>query len=162
MDPTPPRGPCPTAPALRPAAKLLRDRRGAAAVEFALLAPVLLLLLAGLIDVSRLIVTSLQVRAAAQAGADYARARGWDAVAVAGAVTGATPLAAAASPAPLVTKACVSGQSIVATTATTCSGGGTPGDFVTVAAQAPFKALAPWPHIVMPASVSAHATVRLP
>jgi Flp pilus assembly protein TadG len=48
----------------------LMDREGAAAVEAALVMPLLLLLMAGLIDGSRAIVQSMQVSAAAQAGAD--------------------------------------------------------------------------------------------
>lgn len=142
---------------------LLRDRRGAAAAEFALILPVLTLLLAGLIDGSRLIVGSMQVKAAAQAGADYAQRRGWDAPAITAAVVNATPLAVTADPAPSLLTACVSGLSITATTATSCgSGGGAPGRYVTVAAKAPFKALAPWPGFIMPKSVAAQATVRLP
>ncbi|RAK60712.1 hypothetical protein DJ021_13285 [Phenylobacterium hankyongense] len=162
MRPKPPRGRRPIADAARLPAALQRDRRGAAAVELALLLPVLALTLAGTIDVSRLIAQSLQVKAAAQAGADYAQRRGWDAAAISAAVASATPLSVAASPAPRVTTACVSGLSIVATTGTSCSGGGAPGTFVTVAAQAPFKALAPWPGFVVPATVSAQAVVRVP
>src|SRR5690606_33144371 len=64
-------------PALAARLGLLRDAQGVAAVEFALVLPLLLLLLAGLTDVSRAILTSLWLKAAAQAGGDYAASRGW-------------------------------------------------------------------------------------
>jgi Flp pilus assembly protein TadG len=149
------------APIHRNAVALARSRDGAAAVEFALLAPLLALMLAGLIDVSRLVEATLQVRAAAQAGAAYARAHGWDATAIAAAVTAATPLAASATPAPQTTTACVAGGAIIATAGTTCASGAKPGQFITVSASAPFKALVPGPHrLALPAQVTAQAVVR--
>jgi Flp pilus assembly protein TadG len=143
-------------------ARLCDDARGAAAVEFAMLLPVLLLMLAGLIDVTRLISHTMQVKAAAQAGADFAQVRGWKPDEIAGAVTAATQLSVSASPAPAMATACVSGQTIVETTASTCAAGGPPGRFVTVAAQGPFKPLIPWPGMGMPRAVTAQAVVRIP
>lgn len=142
--------------------RLAGDQTGATAVEFALLAPLLLLLLAGLIDVSRLIGVKLQAQAAAQAGADYARLRGWDAQAVAQAVTAATPLAAAASPAPQLANACVAAGQLTAVPSGPCPDGSPAARIATVSAQAPFKALLPWPGVLMPGVVSAKAVVRLP
>lgn len=143
-----------------PAFDLAADRRGVAAVEFALIAPVLCLLVAGLIDGSRLIVQTMQVKAAAQAGADYARKNGWDAAGISNAVTSATSIAVTASPAPVQAADCVSGMTI-APGGPTCAGGGTPGNFITVAAQAPFAPIMPWPGLSQPATVSARAIVRL-
>ena len=60
-----------------------RDRSGAAAVEFALLMPVLMLLLLGLADFATLASRTLQVEAAARTGANYARRHGWQADAIA-------------------------------------------------------------------------------
>src|SRR4051812_25655166 len=88
------------APASRCAARLVHDRRGAAAVEFALVAPILLLLLAGLLDGSRFIRQSMRVSAAAQAGADWAQRNGWNLDGINRAVTSATLTPAAATPAP--------------------------------------------------------------
>jgi Flp pilus assembly protein TadG len=145
----------------RAALDLGADRRGVAAVEFALIAPVLCLLVAGLIDGSRLIVQTMQVKAAAQAGADYARKNGWDAAAISNAVTSATSITVNASPAPAQTTACVSGMVIAPTAGATCAAGGTPGKFITVAAQAPFASIMPWPGLSQPTTVAAQSVVRL-
>lgn len=131
------------------------------AVEFALLAPVLLLLTAGLIDGGRLVVRTLQVKTAAQAGADYARVVGWNATAIAQAVTDATPLAAQAVPAPSIATGCVAGGVIVPG-AGGCAGGGSAGRYVTVRAEAPFRTLMPWPGLPEPTRVHAQAVVRIP
>jgi Flp pilus assembly protein TadG len=140
---------------------LRADRRGVAAVEFALIAPALCLLVAGLIDGSRLIVQTMQVKAAAQAGADYARKNGWDAAGISNAVTSATSITVTVSPAPVQTTACVSGMTIAPTAGGACAAGGAPGNFITVAAQAPFSPIMPWPGLSQPAAVSAQAVVRL-
>lgn len=141
---------------------LSSDRAGGAAVEFALLLPMLVLLLAGLIDISRLVLEKLQVRAAAQAGADYAQRRGWDAAAISAAVTAASPLAASANPAPQVATACITAGALAPTTAAACPNGLPPARFLTVSAQAPFRPIAPWPGVQTPAGVTAQAVVRLP
>jgi Flp pilus assembly protein TadG len=142
---------------MRPA----RDRRGGTAVEFALIAPVLILLLAGLVDGSRLIVATMQVKAAAQAGADYARRNGFNASAIQGAVASGTSLAVTATPSPAQQTACVSGMTITPTIQTTCPGGSVAGSFVTVSAQAPFSAIMPWPGLSSPSTVTAQSLVRL-
>jgi Flp pilus assembly protein TadG len=152
MPSTPPRLP----------SQLLASRDGSAAVEFALLAPMLILILVGLADVSQLISQTMQVRAAAQAGADWAQRHGWDQTRVQAAVTTATTLkSVAATPAPTRMRACVSGGQITETTAANCAPGVAAGEFVNVAATAPFKGLLPWPGIVLPKTLSATALVRV-
>src|SRR4051812_47293628 len=148
----------PTAPA---AFALGADRRGVAAVEFALIAPVLLLLVAGLIDGSRLIVQTMQVKAAAQAGADSPRKSGWTAAAISTAVTSATSISVSPTPAPAQSTACVSGMTITPSAGPTCAAGGTPGTFITVAAQAPFAPIMPWPGLSPSTAVAAQAVVRV-
>lgn len=56
----------------RLAAAFLGDRSGVAAVEFALIAPTLILVLVGLIDLGGMIYTRFQLDAALNAGANYA------------------------------------------------------------------------------------------
>lgn len=155
MRPRCPRG------ARRAASALVRDEGGATAVEFALLAPVLLLMLAGLVDASRLIAQSMQVKAAAQAGADYAQRHGWNAAGVEAAVVQATPLSVAAAPAPELTTACVSRLALVPATGPTCAAGGAPGRFVRVGASATFTPLFPWPGLPAAPSLTARALARV-
>jgi Flp pilus assembly protein TadG len=58
------------------AVKLWRDRRGVAALEFALIAPALLLLTVGIIDVGRMMWMASTLDHAAREGARYATAHG--------------------------------------------------------------------------------------
>lgn len=62
----------------RPLSRLAGDRRGGAAVEFALIAPVLAALLAVLISVWGDVTSVVRMRAAVHAGAGYLRAGGAD------------------------------------------------------------------------------------
>lgn len=142
----------------------LEDRRGAAAVEAALVMPLLLLLMAGLIDGSRAIVQSMQVSAAAQAGADYARLHGWDAAAIQAAVRDATPLAVTAKPAPKLVTACATAKGVEEKKGGSCPGGPEqPAAFVVVSAEAPFSPIMPWkPLPKAPPKLRAEAVVRLP
>jgi Flp pilus assembly protein TadG len=79
----------------------LRDRRGVAAVEFALLAPILITLLASVVDLGLAIERSIRLETSAQAGAQYilrfpndtdGAATAAEAAAGSGATATATPL----------------------------------------------------------------------
>ncbi len=140
----------------------LTDRRGTSGTEFALLMPILTVLLMGIFDYGSLAYDSMQVSAAAHAGADYALHNGWSATGVQTAVTGATTLPqVSATPAPQLTAACIVSGAVVATTGSTCAGGGTPGSYVVVNAQAPFTPLLSWAAFALPSTISAQATVRI-
>jgi hypothetical protein len=122
----------------------------------------LTVLLMGIFDYGSLAYDSMQVSAAAHAGADYALHNGWNAINVEGAVTGATTLPqVSATPAPQLTSACIVSGAVVAATGATCAGGGTPGSYVVVNAQAPFTPLVSWAAFAMPSTISAQATVRI-
>jgi Flp pilus assembly protein TadG len=60
-------------PGRRRAARLWADRRGVAAVEFALMTPVFALLLAGIVDLGGALYTKFKLDAAVTAGANYAQ-----------------------------------------------------------------------------------------
>ena len=142
-------------------ARLGRDRSGAAATEFALLFPLLALLLAGIIDFSRLISQRMQVQAAAQAGADYAIRHGWNGTAIAETIARTSPIAIAANPAPRLVSACLSGTEIVETLTPTCSSGLFTGKYVLASAQASFKPLMPWPGLIVPDTIVSTALTRV-
>lgn len=136
---------------------LARDESGVAALEFALILPFMLVLLAGVVDGSRVLMRSMQVRAAAQAGADYARTKGGTSAAIIQAAQGSTPLAVTATVDQYT--ACVSGQTITQTQATICPTGGSVGQYVSVAAESAFAPIIPWP--AAPTRLQAQALVRV-
>jgi Flp pilus assembly protein TadG len=108
--------------------------RGAAAIEFALVVPVMLLLLLGLIEMGIVFMHQVQVETAAQAGIARAEQDGFDIPAINTAVTTSTALTAIQPiPAPTQSCGCISGTTIVAASCgSTCTGGITAGTYVTV------------------------------
>ena len=140
---------------------LLCDHRGAAAVEFGLLTPMLITLLFGMVDFGQLTYQWMQVQAAAHAGADYALHSGYNSSAITTAVTGATPLTVNATPAPALITACIVSGVLSVTAATTCSSGGAPGSYVVVKSQATFTPIISWAAFGLPTSLTAQATVRI-
>lgn len=149
-----------TAPLLR---RLFRDRSGLAAVELALILPILALMLAATLDLGMGLHAALEVRNAAQAGAQYAALQGFDATAAASAVTNATSLAGiSASPAPSQMCGCPTATGIsTISCASTCADGSTPGSYARIDAQTSFTPPVAFPGLAGPYALSAHVTVRL-
>jgi Flp pilus assembly protein TadG len=145
-----------------------RPRKAAVAVvEFALIAPVLIMLAIGLADYGFAIWTKLQVKSAARAGAAYAVLYGWNnglnTAKIQSAVTGATALSVAASPAPTASCGCLDATTglTAATCGALCSGNSdTAGTYVTVSAQATFRSLLSYPGFVFPAAITATEITR--
>ncbi len=139
------------------------ERAGNAAMELALLASPLILLLVGIADYGSATYRNMQVQHAAQAGAEYAIKNGFSSSAIATAVTGATSYSGiAATPAPAQSCGCASGTTInSATCGSTCAGGAAAGTYVTVSAQATYSTLIPYPGIPNSFALTAAATVRL-
>lgn len=136
---------------------------GSAAIEFALVLPVLLTLLAGLVEIGFAVREAMQVQDAAEAGAAYAIKYGWNSAAISAAVvnaTGATGITA--SPAPIQFCGCpgAAGVTTVLCTAT-CTGGVTPGTYVRVSAAISHNAILTELGLPIPATLTGHATVRL-
>ena len=71
--------------------RLSRSRRGAAAVEFALLAPFLLGLMVPLGDMGAYVYDNMEIQLAAQAGGEYAARHGWDPTGIENAILSAAP-----------------------------------------------------------------------
>jgi Flp pilus assembly protein TadG len=121
--------------------------RGGAIVEFALVMPFLVLLLVGLCDFGFATYDSMQVEAAATAGAQYAARHTWDAVAVAAAVTSATGASGiSATPAPSKVCGCPGDGTLTLIVCTsTCSSGDPPGVYASVSAQLQYQTVLPYP-----------------
>ena len=124
-------------------ADAVRCTRGAAAIEFALVVPVLLILLLGLIEMGVVFMHQVQVETAAQAGIARAEQDGFDIPSIQTAVTTSTALTAIqALPAPTQSCGCVSGTTIVAASCdSACTGGVTAGTYVTVNTQTTYTPL---------------------
>jgi Flp pilus assembly protein TadG len=148
--------------AYRRLAALLDAREGNAVVEFSIAAPVLAIIFVPLIDIGMAVYQQMQVQDAAQAGAQYAMAHGWNSSAIQSAVTSATGLAVSASPAPSKTCGCPDSSSVsAATCGSTCSDGQKAGTYVTVAAQVTYTPLLPYPTMGSSMTLSAQTTARI-
>jgi Flp pilus assembly protein TadG len=144
-------------------AALLRAPHGSVAIEFSIAAPVLVIIFIPLIDIGMGVYQQMQVQDAAQAGAQYAMAHGWDSAAIQNAVTGATVLSSlTASPAPVKSCGCPDDASIAtAACGSACADGRAAGTYVTVNAQATYAPLLPYPMLGTSVTLSAQATARI-
>lgn len=141
---------------------LHRDRRGNAAIEFALLAAPLILMMVGTVDYGFGIYRQMEVQNAAQAGAEYALKYGFNTTGITSAVTSATAYSISASPAPVQSCGCPSGTTISpAACGSSCASGATAGVYVTVAAQATYTTIIPYPGIPNSYTLAAASTVRI-
>lgn len=170
-------------PSVAPAA-LAADTRGVAALELALILPFMILLLMGVFDFASVAYDTMQVNAAAYAGAHAAVAAVQPggsgsctpsvitsaeaaATSLTNLTTSSTKLSGVSSSAP----ACGVEAEVVTTTnngstsstLTPCTGTGctaTPGYYAVAYAQATYTPLLSWSALVLPKSISATAVVR--
>lgn len=158
----------------------IEARAGSVAVEFAIIAPLVLALILPVADLGALVYTQMQVQLAAQAGAEYAAAHAWDPTGIQAAVTSATPLTQTAgltiTPQPFTAQnvqfcGCVTGTSLTQTwqpcpnPRPICANGAPPpqsGVYYTIGATANYTTLTgmqyPW---LSNHTVSAQTTVRV-
>jgi Flp pilus assembly protein TadG len=146
-----------------PLVRLLRQPSGNAAIEFALIAPFLMAVLIGVVDLGTALYKRMEVVNAAHAGAQYAVVKGWDSTAIQNAVTAATSLASiSASPAPMKSCGCANGMAIaIATCGSACPSGAVASTYVTVSAQAPYTPLFIQPWLGGPTTLTAQSMVRI-
>jgi hypothetical protein len=142
---------------------ILSDRDGSGAVEFAFIAPVVLLMGLLTFDLGMGGYRQMQAQSAAQAGAAYAVVNGYDKAGIAAAVQSATPNATvAASPDPVQFCAC-SGENGLQNAAcgSACRNGQIAGTYVSVYTSARYQTLVGYPGVPSSFPLSAQATVRL-
>ena len=137
--------------------------RGAAAIELAVLAPVLVMAMICTADLGMGIYRSMQVDGAAQAGAEYAVTHGFNAAAIANAITAATALTGVTvSPAPTQFCGCPTSAGIeAAACGSNCAAGSAAGTYVTASAQTVYQTILPYPLLPSTFTFAAQATVRL-
>lgn len=137
--------------------------RGTAAIEFGIIAPVLVFMAIAAMDLGMGVYRKMQVQNAAQAGLEYAIVHGFDSGAIKNAVTSATTFSGvSASPPPNQFCGCASNTGIAPMACnSTCSGGATPGAYVTVSTQGAYTTLLSYPGIDNTFSFTAQSTVRI-
>jgi Flp pilus assembly protein TadG len=140
-----------------------RDTRGAAAIEFGIMIPLLSLMVVSVTDIGLAVYRKMQVENAAQAGAQYAIARGFDTTGVSSAVTSATnSTAITASPAPVQFCGCPTSAGVsTVSCGTVCAGGAQAGTYAKVSAQATYYTLIDYQVVATTYTYSAQSTARL-
>ena len=142
---------------------ILQRSRGQAIVEMAIVLPLLLLLLVGVVDFGRIYYTTQTVAQAARAGAQYGAQDNAYSTDIAGMKQAALD---AAGDVPGVTAnarqycQCASGASVACTDTTTCPEGA-PQVYVEVTADKVFTTWMQYPHIPSSTDVARRATLRV-
>jgi Flp pilus assembly protein TadG len=136
--------------------------RGTVAVEFALVAPVIILIAAGVVDFGLLEINNAALLGATRIGAQYALLHPADTAGIQRVIEASTelslPLSVSSSSA--LTCECADGSSIDCSRA--CATTGLPGPnrvFVTVSASQAFTPLVPWPGL--PTALTATVALRV-
>jgi Flp pilus assembly protein TadG len=137
--------------------------RGVSAVEFSLIAPILIAATVGTVDLGMGFYRKLQVQSAAQAGAQYAELNGFNANNISSAITNATAYSGiSASPTPTQFCGCASASGIsVVACGSQCPGAIPAGTYVTASAQSTYTTIIPYPMIPNSRTLSAQSTVRI-
>jgi Flp pilus assembly protein TadG len=137
--------------------------RGMAAIEFSIVAPLLVLMLVGTVDAGSAIYRKMQVQTAVHAGAQYAMVNGFNSTGITTAITSASNSSSVSpSPAPQQFCGCPSMSGIATIScSSTCTGGTTPGSYVTVSAQSTYTTLFRYPLISDQLSLQVQTTVRV-
>lgn len=148
---------------LRPLVQILRNRRGVAAIEFAIIAPVLAGVVVATVELGFMMRAKILAQEAASAGALYASQHAFNAVAITAAVTAASNEATiTASPAPAEAWGCPTVTGILAQGAgTLCADGIAARHYAVVGASVPRTSIL-GSAFGLPASATASSTVRLP
>lgn len=142
---------------------IVRDTGGVAAIEFGLMIPLFSLMAVSVTDIGLAVYRKMQVENAAQAGAQYAIARGFDATGITNAVTSATnSTAITVSPSPVQFCGCPTSTGIsTVSCGTVCIGGAQAGTYATVSAQATYYTLINYQFVADTYSYNAQSTARL-
>ena len=142
-------------------ASAYRNHDGSVAAEFALMAPILVLIATGIADFGMLATKSAGMAATARIGAEYARAYPDDTSGIQHAMQSAMSFAPALSFPASFPRSCECNDETPITCSESCATVGRPGPnrmFIRITANQAFAPLVPWPGI--PAMLTAAAEVR--
>jgi len=137
--------------------------RGTAAIEFAIIVPMLLILLFGAAEVGFSVYQAMQVQDAAEAGAAYVVEHGWGSAGITAAVTNATGLSGVtASPAPSQFCGCPSISGVVTAVCTaTCTGGHPVSHYVAINVALTRQSIMPLSGLALPTTLTGQSIVRV-
>lgn len=151
-------------PLLRGAIRAWRAKDGVAALEFAVVAPVLLFFVAEAFSLGSLMWAKMQVQNAARAGAIYAATRSVDTTSLDRVVAGATRLGAEVKAMPAATESCgcpdESKGVVAAACNSQCASGAKAGQYVTVFTQTTYSVPFPLPGLGTQVKLTGTATTR--
>ena len=137
--------------------RALRDTSAVSAVEFALLAPMLIAIPIPVLDIGLGLYSQMQVKEAAQAGAEYALLHTYDVSQIQSSATSATPLSLDRVDSN-ENCGCPNGNSItlggLPGSCGACGNGANPGNYVTVTVQATY-----YPPIPVPPAIPSSYTL---
>jgi Flp pilus assembly protein TadG len=142
------------------AAEFAKARDGNVVVEFALIAPILLLMLAILFDFGMAVYDSMSLKQAARAGAQYAMRNPSDTAGIQQVVSNASDVMSEHLTV-TTNQFCQCPDGTSADCGTTCVGGGALETYVTVAVTEPFATLLPYPASVVSLNLQGAATLRV-
>jgi Flp pilus assembly protein TadG len=140
-----------------------RHEDGTAAIEFGLLAPLLVSLLLCGAEIGYFIQQTMMVNSAVEAGIAVAAKRGFDSAAITAAIlTNAATPGLEATPAPSLFCGCVANNAVKPTPCdATCAGNVVPGHYVKVGAQLTPQSIMPSAILPLPTLITAQSTTRL-
>jgi len=150
--------------AIPPKRRRLRDRRGIAAVEFALVAPVLLLVVFTMYDLGEAMWRTTRLELAARAGAQYAFAKPLDEAGIAARVRGQLEGLEDVTIAPTAMVCrCDDGAEADCTTGTCPAGAGTqaPIGYISITVTQPFSHVSPISAAILPGLSTLRGNVEL-
>ena len=141
----------------------LRDAKGVAALEFALVAPFLCTFILGVIDLGFGFQAQMAVTQAAQAGSYSALLSDFNTNTIDSAVANSTGFdGITASPTPTQSCGCPSGTGVTAASCgSICADGQTAGTYITVSAQYQYSTILSYPGLSSPMTLAATSTVRI-
>lgn len=141
---------------------VLGSTRGVAAIEFALAAPLLVLLLVGTVELGLALRDADRAQQAAADGAAYAEMHGWDPAGIATAVTaGAAAQGMSASPAPVLYCGCPQSGGVTTTACgVACPDGSTARQYARVSASLARSSLFS-SSLALPTTITRQSNARL-
>lgn len=148
-----------------PARDEARPAAGTAAIEFALLGPILVILLVATAELGFAMYQTMQVYNAVEAGTLYAAKNGWNQSGIAAAVVSASNMTGlAATPAPFQFCRCPTTSGIASVACTiplpTCASGNSAEYYIEVSAALPRVSFLPYTAFGLPATLTARSILR--